>query len=391
MEAVEKNKQITWKKEDFKNLRVAIVHYWFVTWRGGEKVVESILKLFPQADVYTLFFDPNTCGKPLAKHQVHTSILNNPIFQKHYQKVFPLYPIGIKSLSLKKEYDLVISSESGPAKGVSIQGNAPHLCYIHTPMRYCHGFREPYLKNLSSWSRPITSFFFEMLRLWDLTTVNNVTHYVANSQNVADRVQKYYNRNASVCYPPIELELFKEKPQLDEKEFFLSFGAITPYKNIDLLIDVFNKNQKKLVIIGDGSERNRLEKKAKNNIQFLGSLPWSKIQGLIRRSRALIFPGEEDFGMIPLEVMAHGVPVIAYGKGGALETVIENFTNPTKSTGIFFHALEANSLHQALAKFEIIEPEFNPEWIQDHARKFGEDCFQEGITQEILTLLEKTY
>ncbi|MCP4296905.1 MAG: glycosyltransferase family 4 protein, partial [Proteobacteria bacterium] len=328
--------------EELKELKVAIVHYWLVTWRGGEKVLESILDLFPKADIYTLFYDPDVCGKYLQGHRVSASKLDYPFLRKHYQKVFPLYPYGIRSLKLEGSYDLLISGESGPAKGIANPDNIPHLCYINSPMRYCWGYRDEYLQAMPGWSRSIADRAFESLRKWDETTINNVDHYVANSKNVAKRVNKYYQRDADVCYPPISLDLFDQELQNRSKKHFLSFGAVTPYKNIDLLIDTFNENGLPLVVIGEGSERKKLEQKANSNIQFLGQQPWAKVISLINESRALLFPGEEDFGMIPLEVMSQGIPVIAYNKGGALETVVENISKPENSSGLFFETQDTN-------------------------------------------------
>ncbi len=377
--------------QDLKDLKVAFVHYWFVTWRGGEKVIESLLKLFPNADVYTLFYDPKTCGSHLSGHRVYTSCLNLPIVKKHYQKLFPFYPLGIKSLKLRNDYDLVISSESGPAKGIANPKGIPHLCYIHSPMRYCWGFTDAYLDTLPKWSRSMAKKQFERLRKWDLTTINNVDLYVANSNNVANRVRKYYNKPARICFPPIASELFKGKPIRAQGEYYLSFGAITPYKNVDLLVKAFNQSGKKLIVIGNGSERQKLEQYAKPNIQFLGNLPTVDVIRHIQHAKALLFPGEEDFGMIPLEVMSQGVPVIAYAKGGALESVVENRNDIAKSSGIFFHDNTMESLEEALEYFEQIENQFNAEWIYDHARSFGEERFQKEMKGHILDLLNNTY
>lgn len=356
-------------------MKVAIVHYWLVTRRGGEKVLETILKIFPDADIYTLFLDREVYGANLPKNKIYTSILNVPILRKHYQKIFPIYPLGIKSLRLKDEYDLVISSESGPAKGIKIPDNIPHICYIHSPMRYCWGFTDDYLRSIPSLMRPIANYFFMKLRNWDKTTIDNVTHYIANSNNVANRVRMFYNREASVIYPPIDLSLFDRPLKKDcTRDSYLSFGAITPYKRIDLLVDTFNRNGKKLIIIGDGSEKEKLEKKANDNISFLGALNWEQIEKNLDRTKALLFPGEEDFGMIPLEVMAYGIPVIAFKKGGALETVVEN-KETSKSSGLFFEEQTVQSIQASLIKFEAIEKDFDPSWIRNYARTFGEDQF----------------
>jgi len=370
-------------------MKVAILHYWFITRRGGEKVVESILKIFPEADIYTLFYDKDIYGCHLKNNKVHTSKLNkNSLLKKHYQKIFPLYPLGVSSLELQDDYDLIISSESGPIKGVKIPNNIPHICYIHSPMRYCWGFTNDYLRSLPKIARPIASFFFEQLRKWDKKTVDNVTHYIANSENVAKRVKKYYNRRAHVVHPPIELQLFSNNVVKNKSpETYLSFGAITPYKRIDLLVDLFNKNGKNLVVVGNGSEKEKLEKRAKANIKFLGSLEWEELENIFKNTKALLFPGEEDFGMIPLEVMAYGIPVLAYGKGGALETVVENEENINESSGMFFGEQSEESIEECIKRFENNSHLFDFNWIQNHARQFGEDIFIDKLNSKIKELV----
>lgn len=370
-------------------MKVAIVHYWLITRRGGEKVVENILKIFPDADIYTLFLDKEIYGPKIPNQNIYTSILNKKKIKKHYQKLFPLYPLGVKSLKLRDNYDLIISSESGPAKGIPIPKGTPHICYIHSPMRYCWGFTDEYLRGMSKFLRPIARMFFERLRLWDSTTVANVTHYIANSDNVAKRVKKYYNRNSSIIYPPIECSLF-ERPlnEISKRDIFLSFGAITPYKRIDLLVDTFNNNGLDLIIIGDGSEREKLSNRANNNIQFLGSLSWREIETYLDRARALLFPGEEDFGMIPLEVMSYGIPVLAFRKGGALETVVEHETT-AKSTGMFFDQQDKSSIQQCLNQFLVQEKNYDKIFIRSHARKFGEDIFLDRFKNEVELVLNR--
>lgn len=370
-------------------MKVAIVHYWFITRRGGEKVVESILKLYPDADIYTLFYDPKIYGDHLKNNNVYTSVLNTSFLRKHYQKIFPLYPMGVRSLKLKEKYDLIISSESGPVKGIKNEFNTPHICYIHSPMRYCWSHKEMYIDAVNPLLRPLMSFFLERLRRYDKRTVANVDKYISNSKNVADRVTKYYNRKAEIVYPPIANELF-EKASIENvnREAYLSFGAITPYKKVDLLIDTFNKNGKKLIVVGGGSEREKLEKKAKENITFMGVVDWGNLRKIILSSKALLFPGEEDFGMIPLEVMVHGLPVIAFKKGGALETVVENRNNISESSGIFFNHQTEESLLEAITFFEENIDKFDPLWIQNYARKFAEEQFLLHFKSKIDSLLK---
>ena len=370
-------------------MKVAILHYWFTTWRGGEKVVKSLLEMYPEADVYTLFIEDEIKNKYLSNHRVFASKFNKYSWcRKHYQKLFPLYPFAVKSLKLEEKYDLIISSESGPIKGVALNQNKNHFCYIHTPMRYCWGYTNEYLKVIPLALRPVAKIFFELLRVWDKGTISAVNHYVSNSENVKKRVSKYYGREASVVYPPIELELFNKRVKTGKGEYFLSFGAITPYKRIDLLVEAFAGSQEKLIIIGKGSEKEKLENLSTDNVTFLGALPDKDLEEVIAKAKALIFPGEEDFGMIPLEVMAQGIPVLAFSKGGALETVVEA-QKPSNSTGMFFNEQSISSIQSCLSKFIQVESDFDPEFIRSHARKFGEDVFQEKIKLEIQKVLTK--
>lgn len=370
---------------DTSNLKVAILHYWFVTWRGGERVVRELLNIFPNADIYTLFYNEEACGDYLEGFNVYSSLLDRPFLRKRYQKIFPLYPLGVKSLKLKGQYDLIISSESGPIKGVLNDADCPHICYVHTPMRYCWGFMDDYLRVLPRFLRPLAKIEFERLARYDLKTVDNVDLYLANSFNVKRRVREYYSRDADVLYPPISLDLFEESRlrslPLSKSDYYLSFGALTPYKRIDLLVESFNASGRRLLVIGEGGEKDRLMAMAKPNIEFLGGLDYDLISNIIKGARALIFPGEEDFGMIPLEVMAHGVPVIAYSQGGALETVVYKDGDVKNSTGVFFDAQNRESIDEALIKFENVMDDFDPIFIRRHAREFGSDIFVERFME----------
>ena len=371
-------------------MKVAIVHYWFITRRGGEKVVESILKIFPEADIYTLFYDKEKYGNFLDNHTVFTSVLNTTFLRKHYQKIFPLYPKGISSLKLKKKYDLIISSESGPAKGIEIKDGTPHICYIHSPMRYCWSHKDIYINSVNPIIRPFMKFFLKRLQIWDKSTIENVDLYLSNSLNIAKRVKQYYNRESKVVYPPISNELFsKPFEENRRKEVYLSFGAITPYKRIDLLVETFNKNGKKLIIIGEGSEKGKLQKKATKNIEFKGALKWNEIEIILSKTKALLFPGEEDFGMIPLEVMSYGIPVIAYKKGGALETIIENKQVVNESSGLFFDSQNFKSIQHTIELFEKIEEKFDPKWIRSHAEKFKEKYFLATLIKQVENFLNE--
>ena len=245
------------------------------------------------------------------------------------------------------------------------------------------------MASVNKFLKPIVRFSFEQLRNWDKTTVNNVDLFIANSRNVANRVKKHYKRESKIVFPPISDDLF-DKPlnKSDVRDIYLSFGAITPYKRIDLLVETFNLNGKKLVIIGGGSELEKIKKKANSNIVFKGVLKWEEIESIFNRSKMLLFPGEEDFGMIPLEVMAYGIPVIAYNKGGALETVFENRNKIEESSGLFFNEQTPKSVQEALDYFEIVQHKFDPEWIRNYASKFKESVFLQKFSEEINTFFQ---
>lgn len=381
--------------DGLSGLSVAVVHYWLVTWRGGEKVLKAILELFPDADIYTLFHDPALCARELPGRTIYGSALDLPPLRSHHQKLFPLYPFGIRTLRLRRPYDLVISSESGPAKGILLDQEVPHLSYVHSPMRYCWGFAEPYLESVPVWARRTLARRFERLREWDLTTSENVDHFVANSHNVAKRIQKYYGRSANVCTPPISSSLLapeypKYRTEHTQHDYYLSFGALTPYKNIGLLLESFRaRPDRTLWVVGEGPERSRLEAMAGPNVRFLGAVPWHELHHLVLRARALIVPGEEDFGLVPPEVMAHGTPVIAYGKGGVLETVIDGDPDPSQGTGLFFSEPTVESLLDAIRRFESVEKLFDPYFIQNHARLFSKERFHGLFEREVWQVLRE--
>ncbi|MCF7934120.1 MAG: glycosyltransferase [Spirochaetia bacterium] len=376
---------------DYRELDVTFAHYWLVTWRGGEKVLKALLDLFPRAAVYTMFYDQEVCGPHLEGHPVFSSRYDHRILRRHYQKLFPLYPRAVGSLGPVPSGDLLISSESGPIKGIARADiNMPHLCYIHTPMRYCWGGTDDYLNTLPAVARPLARTMFERLRVYDTTTIDNVSEYAANSEHVRSRVQQYYHRDAKVIYPPIADELFNE-PRYEQKrpgKHYLSFGALTPYKRIDLLVDAFNQSGEPLVVIGSGSELKKLRSRAHENITFLGSAPWSVVQEAIMDAKALLFPGVEDFGMIPLEVMSYGLPVLAYAKGGALETVIDHPEDTGTSTGCLFYEQTVPAVLEVIERFEAIERSFDRAFIFTHASGFREHEFKKQMLLMIRAMLE---
>lgn len=352
-------------------LRVAIVHYWFVSMRGGEKVIESLLDLFPEADLYTHVVDDEKLSADLSKRNIRTTFINRlPLAKSKYQSYLPLMPLALEQLDLRG-YDLVISSESGPAKGVLTEADTCHICYCHTPMRYLWDMYPEYVQQVSALLRPLARGIMHYLRLWDVAAANRVDHFVANSNFIAGRINKHYRREAEVIYPPVDVDEFEVSHQSDE--FYLMVGQVIPYKKADLAVAAFREIDARLVIIGEGSLLPELRKTAGPNVEFLGRQDWGVILDHYRRCKALLFPGIEDFGIVPVEAMASGKPVIAFGAGGALETVVDG------ETGLLFHDQTAAGLADAVRRFEAKAGSFDPLAIRAHAEQFSAARFRAQV------------
>lgn len=355
-------------------MKVAIVHYWLVNMRGGEKLVELLCDLFPDADIYTLVFDPSKVSAKIRSHRITTSFIQKmPFGVKKYQKYLPLHPMAIEQFDLSR-YDLVLSSESGIAKGVILPPNVCHICYCHSPMRYVWNMYHEYRNGLGRISRIIWMLFSNYLRLWDYTNSQRVHKFIANSHNVKRRIELYYGREASVVYPPVTIDRFRNAPSED---FYLIVSQLVSYKRVDLAVAAFSSLGKRLVVIGDGVECRRLKEMAGESVVFLGRQSDEVLEDYYARCRAFVFPGEEDFGITPLEAMASGKPVIAYGRGGALETVKDG------ETGLFFHTPDPCSLARAVEELE--SREWDSGKIQEHARSFDYAVAKERLAKEIST------
>jgi len=361
-------------------MKVAIVHYWLVNMRGGEKVIESLLKMFPQADIYTHVYNKKAISPLINSKSVFTSRISRlPFSKKLYQFYMPLMPSALMDFNLQK-YDLVISSESGPAKGIVPNPKAYHICYCHSPMRYLWDMYHDYFRE----TKPFIRFFMKKLipglRMWDVISANMVDCFVANSEFVANRIKRYYNRSAVVVHPPVDIGKFlpiKRLPKAKPDDFYLFFGQLTGYKRADIAIEACIKAGKKLIIAGAGPIEKMIKKYGKTNlITFNGKVSNEEVLELFATAKALLFPGIEDFGIIPVEANAAGCPVIAYRDGGALETIKENVT------GIFFDEQTPESLADALDKFEKIQDQFNNRVLFDaHVEKFSMKCFEENISR----------
>jgi glycosyltransferase involved in cell wall biosynthesis len=360
-------------------LKVAIIHYWLVGMRGGEKVLESLCESFPQADIYTHVLDESAISETISKHKIFTTFIQKlPQAKRRYQKYLPLMPLALEQLDLRS-YDLVISSESGPAKGVITSPDTLHICYCHTPMRYVWDMYQDYLGNAGRITQLLMPPLIHYLRLWDFVSAARVDHFIANSHHVAKRIQKHYRRDATVIYPPVDTAAFT--PSTSHEDFYLIVAQLVGYKRTDLAIEAFNRMGKPLIIIGDGEQFNQLCAQAKPNVKIMGRQPFSVIQDHYAKCNALIFPGEEDFGIVPVEAMASGRPVIAYRKGGALETVLEGIT------GLFFDQQTPEALIQAIEHYEATQQQFNSEYIIQHAKCFSRETFSTKMQQFIKTTM----
>jgi glycosyltransferase involved in cell wall biosynthesis len=374
-------------------LRVAIVHYWFVRSRGGERVLEVLADMFPQADIFTLVLDPKALPPSLRSRKFTTSFLQKvPGIRRHYRKFLPLFPLALEQFKLD-EYDLVISSESGPAKGVLTRPHTCHICYCHTPMRYVWDMYHQYRSSASGGAlgRAFYSIAANYVRQWDYVASARVDYYVASSHNAASRIAKYYRREAEVIHPPVNISSFAIGTNAED--FYLVVSPLVAYKRVDLAISACNAMKRRLIVIGQGEAMRALQQTAGPTITFLGYQPDDVVREHYRRCRAFIFPGEEDIGLTPIEAQACGRPVIAFGRGGALETVIGGLPTssfaPESSTGVFFAEQSAESLADAIRFFELNETRFSPAFIRRHAERFDVSRFKSEMGSFInLRMLE---
>lgn len=356
-------------------MKIALVHDWLTNMGGAERVLINFKQLFPDAPIYTTIYNPENLDEELKNIDVRTSFLQNKRKAKtNHQKYFPFMPMAFESFDLN-EYDVVLSSSSSCAKGVITNPDTVHICYCHTPMRYGWEFYYDYLEreNLNPLKKVLIKYFMNYMRIWDRVSADRVDYFIANSRNVAKRIWKHYRRECVVIYPPVRTKLFNIS-NIDE-EYFLIVSRLVPYKRIDLAVEAFNELRLPLVIIGDGPERQKLQSMAKSNIKLLGRQTDEVIKEYYAKCRAFIFPGEEDFGITPLEAQASGRPVIAFGKGGVLETVVEG------ETGIFFKEQTVKSLKEAVVNFNRYR--FDKFKIRKHAEKFDEEIFKQKIKQYV--------
>lgn len=364
--------------------KVAIVHYWLVNMRGGEKALEALLEMYPEADIFTNVYDEKSISEKIKSHKIFTTYVNKlPFAKKFYQKYMPLMPNALKELDLS-QYDLVISSESGPAKGVVVSPNAYHLCYCHTPMRYCWDMYHEYFAK----SGFLTKFFMKRLiprlRQWDISSSNLVDRFVTNSNYVSKRINRYYNRPADVVFGPTDIEKFM-KVERNPGDFYLFFGQLVDYKRVDLAIEACLQSGRKLVVAGEGNKKIRKKYSRHPEIQFLGRVSDEKLLELFATTRALIFPGVEDLGLVPIEANAAGVPVIAYNDGGATDTIKDGHT------GLLFTEQTVEDLIGALDLFESLPPDtFSDRRVfTENVKQFSKEEFQKRIEKIVSEKLRR--
>lgn len=367
----------------FRNLRVAIVHHWFVNRRGGERAVEAMAEIFPQADLYTLVLDRTVLSPALKSRNFTTSFLQKlPGATRYYKKLLPLFPLALEQFRLD-DYDLVISSESGPAKGVITSPRTCHICYCNTPMRYLWDMTHAYQASTNPLLRPIVALGTHYVRVWDLATASRVDYFVANSNFVASRIRKYYRRESHVIYPPVSTSNGYIADHTGD--FYLVVSPLVAYKRVDMAIEACNRLGRPLRVIGTGEEFKRFRRLAGPTVQMLGYAPIEDLRQNYAECRALLFPGEEDFGLVPVEAQSYGRPVIAYGRGGALETVAGFYPgdscDPQRSTGVFFRQQSVESLIEAIKAFEAIESQFSPPLIRAQTERFDVARFKTEMSE----------
>ncbi|MCC6274278.1 MAG: glycosyltransferase [Leptospiraceae bacterium] len=347
-------------------MKVAVIHDWLTGMRGGEKVLESILKIYPDAEIFTLFYIKGKLSPLIENRKIHTAFTDRlPFRESKYRYYLPLFPTAIETFDLRG-FDLVISSSHCVAKGIIPPPDSTHISYIHSPMRYVWDMYYEYFPEKKGLKHFLTQLISNYLRSWDVTSAHRVEHYICNSEFVAKRVRKYYSRESSIIHPPC-LESGVKVVNEKKEDYYLIVSAFAPYKRIDLAIESFRLTGKKLIIIGGGQDEISLKKNTPKNITFLSGISKVEIEEYYKRAKGFIFPGLEDFGITPVEAQRFCTPVIAYGRGGALETVVEN------RTGVFFKSQNIGDLNTAILESEKIR--YKPEDFQKNIERFTEEKF----------------
>jgi glycosyltransferase involved in cell wall biosynthesis len=371
-----------------ENLRIAIVHEWFVTYAGSERVVEQILNLFPHADLFAVvdFLHNSQRGFIQNKKVTTTFIQNLPFAKTKFRQYLPLMPLAIEQLDLSA-YDLIISSSHAVAKGVLTSPHQLHISYVHSPIRYAWDLQHQYLqesnleRGIKSW---IARWILHQMRIWDTRTANGVDLFIANSRFIARRIKKAYWRSATVIYPPVDLQNYTLCEQ--KQDFYLTASRLVPYKRIDLIVEAFSQmSDRQLIVIGDGEQMSKIRAKAGSNIKFLGHREPEELREYMQKAKAFVFAAEEDFGITPVEAQACGTPVIAYGRGGVCESV--RGLDGDRPTGVFFAEQSVASIRAAVLEFEKNCDRILPTTCRENAMRFSTERFQ----TEFLEFVEQAW
>lgn len=366
-------------------MKIAFVHDFLLRLGGAERVLKVLMDMYPEAPVYTLLYDKKRVGSVFPESRVIPSSLQKfPRFIPGMHKfLFPFMPSAIESFDFSN-YDVVISSSSAYAHGIVTNLETTHISYYHTPMRYAWDYTHEYLKeqNLGAIGEVMASRLLHKVRLWDFLASDRVDLSIANSKTVQGRIRKYYRKEAEIIHPPVNVEAYTVTPH--HEGYFLIVSTLTPYKRIDLAIELFNTLGKRLVIIGDGPDRPRLQRLAADNVDFLGFKSDEVVREYMQNCRAFIFPGEEDFGIAPVEAMACGKPVLAYNKGGLTESMIPGVT------GQLFDEQSLESMEAALTQLLINEKNYDAKKIRKHAEQFSQAAFEKKMRDLIETARMKS-
>lgn len=363
-------------------INTAIIHEWLVTLAGAESVLQSIYKLYP-GTIYTLFHEPDQIKGSLFENEIiKTSMLQRLPFAKNHHRFFlPFFPMAVEQFDLR-EHKIIISSSYAVAKGVLNSSDQLHICYCHSPMRYIWDLTFEYLE-AAGLSGGLKSFFTRMIlhyiRMWDVISSNRVNEFIANSRYIAHRIWKCYNREAAVIYPPVDVDRF----YISEKreKYFITVSRLVPYKRLDIMIQAFNYLKLPLLIVGDGPSKDKLKRLAGPTITFAGQQTSKQVEDLLSKARAFVFCAEEDFGIVNVEAQASGLPVIAFGRGGALETVIDG------TTGLFFYKQDISELIETVKRFLLNEDIYDPHVIRRNAERFPRSRFE----HEFRTFVENAW
>lgn len=368
-------------------MKVALVQDWLTELGGAEKVFAAIYELYPQADIYTLVYNPKLLEKlNIPENKVYTSFIQKlPFAKKKYRNYLPLFPKAIESFDLSN-YDLIISSSYCVAKGVLTHAGQIHVCYCHSPVRYAWDLYFQYLResglNKKSLKGLLAKSILHKLRIWDIISTNRVDYFISNSNYIKRRINKVYRRDAETIYPPVSVKEFTNTKT--KEDFYFTCSRMVPYKKIDIIVEAFSKMpDKRLIVIGCGPDMQKIEKLKTPNIEIWGYQPFPVLKDCMEKAKAFIFAAEEDFGIVPVEAQACGTPVIAFGKGGSLETIIN------KKTGLFFYKQTSDAIIESVKNFEEIETSFDSEIIRQHALNFDIEIFKKNIQNYIEEITRK--